>query len=146
LRALRVLSLLFVVLAVSAPVALAQTPQVPAPGGGPFSPLPPPQPAPEPEPEPTAPTNPATNPNDDELSTLAVFGLFAAGILVIVLIGFLIMRDARRSLPRKKRKKRDKRGAPPQPVSKSGSGKRPPPRAPRAAARKRRRRQKRRAR
>lgn len=144
MRALPVLAALLAAGTVLAPAASAQN------GGSPFSPIPPAQPAPAPEPTPApAPTPSSGNPNDEQVSTAGVLGLFAAGILVIVLIGFFIMRDARRSLPKSKR-----RGPRKQPASPSGStaarpasGKRPPPpRRPTANARKRRKRQKRRTR
>jgi hypothetical protein len=87
------------------------------------------------------PTN--SHPNDQQVSTLGVFGLFIAGVLVIVGIGYFIMRDARRSTRKHRRKARATATPSPAPA---GSGRRPPPRRPSAAARKRRRRQKRRAR
>ena len=137
MRALSTLAAL-TALALTAPAALAQTP-----GGSPFAPLPPAQQAPQPAPQPQTPTTQKGNPNDEQVSTLGVFGLFVGGILVILAIGWFIMRDARRSLPRSKRK-RKAATAPPAP--KPGSAKRPPPRRPSANARKRRKRQKRRAR
>jgi hypothetical protein len=93
---------------------------------------------------PSSPTSTNSHPNDQQVSTLGVFGLFVAGVLVVLLIGYLIMRDARQST-RRKGKRKAKAGAAPSPAT-AGSGRRPPPRRPSAAARKRRRRQKRRAR
>jgi hypothetical protein len=84
-----------------------------------------------------------SHPNDQQVSTLGVFGLFVAGVLVILVIGWFIARDARRSTRKPKRKA--KATGTPSPAT-AGSGRRPPPRRPSAAARKRRRRQKRRAR
>src|SRR3954451_14644844 len=139
-----------VALLLAAPLAFAQggapvpSPS-PAPRGpsSPFAPLPPAQTTPAPPP--TIPSRTPTNshPNDQQVSTVAVFGLFVAGVLVILLIGYFIMRDARRST--RKRKRRAKATGSPSPAT-PGSGRRPPPRRPSAAARKRRRRQKRRAR
>jgi hypothetical protein len=135
LRSIPILAALLA-LALSAPPALAQA-------GSPFAPLPPAQttPAPAPSPSPT-PSTPSSNPNDQQVSTLGVLGLFVAGILVILAIGYFIMRDARRSLPRSKRRRK----AAPQPGPAPAGSKRPPPRRPSANQRKRRKRQKRRTR
>jgi hypothetical protein len=133
LRAIPILAALLA-LALSAPPALAQA-------GSPFGPLPPAQTAPAPAPAPSRPSTPLSNPNDQQVSTLGVLGLFVAGILVILAIAFFIMRDARRSVPRAKRRRK----AAPSPVPAPGS-KRPPPRRPSANQRKRRKRQKRRTR
>jgi hypothetical protein len=86
-----------------------------------------------------------SHPNDQQVSTLAVFGLFVAGVLVILLIGYFIMRDARRSTRKARRRGKAKPTGTPSPAT-AASGRRPPPRRPSAAARKRRRRQKRRTR
>jgi hypothetical protein len=135
LRSIPILAAL-VALAFSAPSAFAQA-------GSPFTPLPPAQTTPAPAPSPSpSPSTPTSNPNDQQVSTIGVFGLFVAGILVILAIGFLIMRDARRSLPRSKRRRR----AAPSPGPAPAGSKRPPPRRPSANQRKRRKRQKRRTR
>jgi hypothetical protein len=134
LRAIPILAALLA-LPLSAPPALAQA-------GSPFAPLPPAQTTPAPAPTPPQTPRTTSNPNDQQVSTLGVLGLFLAGILVILAIGFLIMRDARRSLPRSKRRRK----AAPSPAPATAGSKRPPPRRPSASQRKRRRRQKRRTR
>src|SRR3954451_16224082 len=93
----------------AAPLAAAQsgTP-VPSPSpapsspSSPFAPLPPARTAPAPPPTIPSRTPTHSHPNDQQPSTAGVFGLFVPGVIVIVLIGYLIMRDARRS-PRKQR-------------------------------------------
>jgi hypothetical protein len=135
LRGFAILAALLV-LALGAPVAAAQS-------GSPFDPLPPPQPTPAPAPAPSSPSTPSNSSSSEKVSPLGVLGLFVAGIMVVVAIGFFIMRDARRSLPRSKRRKK---GAPAPPAPRPAGSKRPPPRRPGASARKRRSRQKRRAR
>jgi hypothetical protein len=134
LRAIPILAALLA-LALSAPPALAQA-------GSPFGPLPPAQTTPAPAPAPSPAPRTTSNPNDQQVSTLGVLGLFVAGILVILVIGWLIMRDARRSLPRSKRRRK----AAPSPGPGPSGSKRPPPRRPSAKERKRRKRQKRRTR
>jgi hypothetical protein len=140
-----------------AATALALTPAVASAqvggGGNPFGPLPPAQQAPPPTQTTPTPTTSNSNPNDVQVSTIGVFGLFIAGILVILLIGWFIMRDARRSLPgskrrRANRKKKAAAAAASSAARANASGKRAPPPPPRrrAAARKKQRPQKRRAR
>jgi hypothetical protein len=137
-----------VALLVAASPAIAQTATptpspTPSPGaGGAFGPLPPAQTTPAPTPTIPSRSTPNSHPNDQQVSTLGVFGLFIAGVLVIVAIGYFIARDARRSTRKQKRKPKGTATARPA----TAGGGRPPPRRPSAAARKRRRRQKRRAR
>jgi hypothetical protein len=136
-------------LLIAAPSAVAQTGQpVPAPtpsqgAGGAFGPLPPARTTPAPTPTIPSRSTPNSRPNDQQVSTLGVLGLFVAGVLVILAIGYFIARDARRSTRKAKRKAK---GPPKARPATAGGGGRPPPRRPSAAARKRRRRQKRRAR
>lgn len=138
-----------VALVIAAPPAAAQTATptpapTPSPGaGGAFGPLPPAQTTPAPTPTIPSRSTPNSHPNDQQVSTLGVFGLFVAGVLVILAIGYFIARDARRSTRKAKRKPKGATKARP---ATAGGGGRPPPRRPSAAARKRRRRQKRRAR
>jgi hypothetical protein len=128
-----------------APAAWAQSQP---PGGSPFGPLPPAQPEPPPEPEQPAVPQPDSA-TDDEPSNLGVFALFGAGMLVIVLIGWFIMRDARRSLPERARRRGRKRKPAAPPAAAKGD-RRPPPRPPKkqhaGRARRNQRRSKRRAR
>jgi hypothetical protein len=87
---------------VAPPAAVAQSTPSPAPsqGGGssPFAPLPPAQPSQPSEPAPQQP-KPASNSSDDGPSDRSMFLLGAGGIVLIVVIGVLIGRDARRTLP-----------------------------------------------
>ena len=86
----------------------------PAPGDSPFAPLPQPQPTqpPAPAPQPA----PAGSTDDDGPSDRSMLALGGVGIAVILAIGWLIGRDARRSLPRGHRpKKADEK--PPRPES-----------------------------
>jgi hypothetical protein len=131
------IALLLAALSVPLPSAWAQggaapptgQPQ-PAPGGGPFSPLPPAQPPSQPAPQ--APKAPTSSTNDDNgPTTLGTAGLFAAGMLVIVVIGWIIVRDARRSLPERARKRRRRKKVEPAAPAVSPSGRRPPPPRPR---------------
>ena len=100
MRALAVAVIAVLLLCSAAEPALAQTQGPSAPGAGsPFAPLPQaPQATPPQTQTQTAPRQPGqTTTSDSGPSTLGVFGLFAGGILVIVLIGYFIMRDARRT-------------------------------------------------
>jgi hypothetical protein len=113
-------------LALAAPAAFGQAGQQ-APGGGPFSPLPPAQQQTQTQTTPTPQTQTTgAEDNSNDPSTIGVFGLFAAGVLVIVVIGWVIMRDARKSLPERHRRRKRKKTAvvadPP-----AGGAKRPPP-------------------
>jgi hypothetical protein len=145
----RALVLLLALGALGAAPTLAAA-QTPPPGGGPFQPLPPAQPAPAPEPAPEAPQpeQPRTLDEEGDPSTLGVFGLFGVGVLVIVLIAFFIMRDARKSLPQRKRP-RKRKVEPAGPAATTGSRRPPPPRSRKGSssrARRKQRRAKRRAR
>jgi hypothetical protein len=147
--AVTALALVALLVAPSAVLAQTGTPTPPS-GGSPFGPLPPAQQTPPPTqtaPTPT-PRTPASSSSESGPSTLGIFGLFAAGVLVIVLIGWLILRDARRSLPERARRRGRKRKA--KAASPPASGKRPPPRPPKkqhaSRARGNQRRSKRRAR
>lgn len=116
------------------------------PGGSPFQPLPPAQPEPAPAPE--TPEQPTSLDEERDPSTLGVFGLFGVGVLVIVLIAFFIMRDARKSLPQRKRP-RKRKIEPGGPAATTGSRRPPPPRSRKGSssrARRKQRRSKRRAR
>jgi hypothetical protein len=121
--------------------AAAQT--SPAPGGSPFQPIPPAQPAPAPAPEPETPQpQQPTSLEEEDPSTLGVFGLFAVGVLVIVLIAFFIMRDARKSLPKRKRPNKRK-VEPGGPAAATGSRRPPPPRSRKGSSSRTRRKQRR---
>src|SRR4051812_13707766 len=85
----------------AAPSAFAQSAP---PGGSPFSPLPPAQ---QPTPTQTQPTPAPTEQAPDQSSDpsfAGILGLFALGVVVIFVIGWFIMRDARRSLPKHARR------------------------------------------
>ena len=85
-------------LLVAAPVAAAQTQDPSQGGGGPFSPLP--QPAPEETPTPTRAPTVEEQSNTDRTLLFAIGG----GLLVLFLvIGYVITRDAREHLPEAER-------------------------------------------
>jgi hypothetical protein len=88
-------------LALAPASALAQSAPAPAPSGGnsPFSPLPPAQPTEQPA-QPAPQPKPGGNPADDGPSNRSMLLLGVAGIAVIIAIGLMIGRDARKSLPR----------------------------------------------
>src|SRR3954470_8868703 len=122
-----------VALLLAAPLAIAQSgAPVPSPSpapsspSSPFAPLPPARTVPAPPP--TVPSRTPTNshPNDQQLSTARAVGPFPAGGLVIVLIGYFIMRDARRST-RKQRRRAKATGSPSPATARSGRGAAPRP-------------------
>jgi hypothetical protein len=123
-------------------LAVAQTAQPPGGGASPFQPLPPPQPEAPPETEQPAPAQPTALEEDDP-STLGVFGLFAVGVLVIVLIAFFIMRDARKSLPQRKRPGKKRKPEPGGAAATTGSRRPPPPRSRKGSTSRTRRKQRR---
>src|SRR3954451_11167840 len=115
---MRALVIPITALALAAPAAWAQGGAVPpggaapprgqpAPSGGsPSSPLPPAAPPQQTAPQtPTTPSTP-TSSDDSGPSKLGALGLFGAGVVVILVIGWVIMRDARRSLPERARRRR----------------------------------------
>jgi len=98
---MRRLAAIFTLLAllVAAPVAAAQTQDPSQGGGGPFSPLP--QPAPEETPTPTRTPSVEEQSNTDRTLLFAIGG----GLLVLFLvIGYVITRDAREHLPEAERR------------------------------------------
>jgi hypothetical protein len=84
----RTIALTLVLLLLAPAAALAQG------GADPFQPLPPPQPTPAPTPE------PPDDPFGDDLGGATTLYAIAGGLLVVfVIVGWFISRDARRTLP-----------------------------------------------
>jgi hypothetical protein len=139
---------------VAAPAAHGQASPPPS-GGTPFGPLPPAQQQQAPTQTTPAPSKTTqTSQNDSGPSLLGIGGLLVLGVLVIFMIGWFILRDARRSLPkharrqprRAKAKAKAKAKAQAEAVSTAAGGRRPPPRPPRKAKAAHARRNKRRSR
>jgi hypothetical protein len=131
-------------LAAAAPTAFAQSP-----GASPFSPLPPAQTPTQTQTQTTPAPVTQTSSDDSGPSVLGIAGLFGLGVLVICVIGWFILRDARRSLPKHARRqpRRARKKAKAQPVAAAAAGgRRPPPRPPRKAKSAQARRSKRRSR
>ena len=97
----------FLVLALSLAVIAPSTAGAQSGGGDPFGPLPPPQQTP-PEPEPQK--IETDDGNDDGLGGTAFWLIIGTTGLIFAVVGFLITRDMRRTVGRRKKPKRRLRG------------------------------------